>query len=144
MTCSQCCSLPKVGVDGELISKKSLSPKMFEQGTAFLLTAHCLALPKAQFSHDLKVPVTWILRALVVAWVMDLEGCLTSICRSLIFFLCRAINDYALSSSVSWRNSTPVTQPLQVLIQQSRIILPLIELTTMLFWWSLDMQKCAL
>ena len=41
----------KVEVEGELMLKKSLAPKTFEQETAFLLTAHCLALPKAQSSH---------------------------------------------------------------------------------------------
>ena len=49
---------PKVGVEGELMSMKSLSPKIFDQGTAFLVTAHCLALPKVQSSQGMKVPVT--------------------------------------------------------------------------------------
>ena len=40
MTSSQCFLLPKVGVEWEIISKKKLSPKIFDQGTAFLLTAH--------------------------------------------------------------------------------------------------------
>ena len=54
------------------MSKISLSPKIFGQGTAFLLIAHCLALHGAQSSHSLKVPVTWMPRALVVAEVMVL------------------------------------------------------------------------
>ena len=74
MTSSQWCLPPKVGVDGELMLKKSLSPKIIEQGTAFLLTAHCFSLPRAQSSHGLRVPVTWIPRALVVAWVMVSDG----------------------------------------------------------------------
>ena len=32
MASSQCFLQPKVGVEGELISKKSLSPKIFDQG----------------------------------------------------------------------------------------------------------------
>ena len=41
MTSSQCFLLPKVGVEGELMSKKSLSPKIFYQATAFLLSPCC-------------------------------------------------------------------------------------------------------
>ena len=37
---------------------KSLSPKTCKRGTAFLLTARCFALPKAQSSHGRKVTVT--------------------------------------------------------------------------------------
>ena len=86
MMSSQCYLLPKVEVEEELMSKKSLFPKIVKQGTAFLLTACCLALPKAQSSHGLKVLVTWIPRALVVAWVMDSERCVSSMCRLLILF----------------------------------------------------------
>ena len=74
MTSSQCFLLPKVEVEGELMLKKSLFPKIFYQATAFFLNAHWLALPKVQSSHGLKEPVTCILRALVVAWVIDLDG----------------------------------------------------------------------
>ena len=135
---SQCCLPPKVGVDGELMSKKSLSPKNFEQGPACLLMAHCLALPKAQSLHSLKVLLTWIPKVLVVTWVMDLEGCPSSMCRSLMFFLYENVADCALTLCVSWRNSTPVTQPSKVLIQGSRMMLPLVLLTTVLLWWSLE------
>ena len=83
----QCFLPPKVGVEGELMSKKRLSPKNFDQATAFLLTAHCLALPNAQSSHGLKVPVTWILRALAIAQVIDSDGRLSSTWRLLIFFV---------------------------------------------------------
>ena len=58
MMSSQCFLPPKVGVEGELMLKKSLLPNIFYQGTAFLLTACCLALPKAQSSYSLKVPAT--------------------------------------------------------------------------------------
>ena len=66
MMISQCCLLPKVGVEGELVSKKSLSHKISEQDAAFLLPAHCLALPRVQSSHGLEVLVIWIQRAFVV------------------------------------------------------------------------------
>ena len=121
MMSSQCCLLTKVEVEGELMSKKSLSPKIFECGTAFLLTVPCLALCRMQSSHSLKVPVTWIPRALVVPWVLVSPSLML---RSLMFFLQGAIADCALLSFVSQRNSNPETQPSQVLIQQSRIILP--------------------
>ena len=87
MTSSQWCFRPKVGVDGEQISKKSLSPKTCEQGTAFLLTAHCLALPKVQSSHGLNVLVTWILRALAVDLVMASDGWPNSMWKLLMFCL---------------------------------------------------------
>ena len=102
-----------------------------------VMAAHCLALPKAQSSHGLNVTMIWI-RALAVAWVMDLEGCPSSTCKWLMFFLHGAVSDCALSLCVSWRNLTPVTQPLWGSIQQSRMILPFIELNTMLFLWSLE------
>ena len=74
MTSSQCFLLPKVGVNGVLVSKKSLSPKNVDQAAAFMLTPCCLALPNVQYSHSLKVTVTWIPMALVVAWVIDSDG----------------------------------------------------------------------
>ena len=138
MMSSQCCLPSKVGVEGELISMKSLSAKIFKQGTAILLTVHWLLLSKAQSSHGLNTLVTWIPRALAVAWVMILEGCLSSMCRSLMIFLQGVVADCAHSSCISHRHLTPATQPSGVLIQQSRMILPLIELTTMLFWGSLE------
>ena len=54
--------------------KEKPSPKICKQGTVFLQTAHCLALPRAQSSQRLNVPVTWIPRALVVVWVMVSDG----------------------------------------------------------------------
>ena len=62
----------KVGVKGELLSKKSLSSKNFDQVTAFLLISCCLAFPKVQSSHGLKVPVNCIPIVLVVMQVRDL------------------------------------------------------------------------
>ena len=108
MTSSQCFLLPKVGVEGELISKKSISLKMFDQATAFLFTPYCLAFPKAQSSHGLKVPVTCIPISLVVVQVIDLDV------------------------------RPPATQLSWVLIQRSRIILPTEDLTMILFQWLLD------
>ena len=138
MTSSQWCFLPKVRIDGELMSKKSLSPKIFDQGTAFLLTACCLALPRIQSSHCLNVLVTCIPMSLEVVWVMDLDRWPSWMWRSLIFFFQWAVVDWALSSHVSHRNLTPATQLSQVLIWWSKMILPLEDLTTMLFQRSHD------
>ena len=132
MTSSQWRFLLKVGVDGELISKKSLSPKTCKQDTAFLLTACCLALPKAQSSHGLNIPVTWIPRALAVNLVMASDGWPNSTWRLLIFCLGRPVVDNALSLMQSHRKLTPVTQPSCILIQHSNIISPLGVLMTML------------
>ena len=90
----QCFFPPKVRVKGELMSKKSLSPKIFDWGKAFLLMDHCLALPKVQSLNGMN------LRALVVVWEIDLDGWLSSTCRSLIFFLWWSVADCALSSLV--------------------------------------------
>ena len=138
MMSSQYHLLPKVGVEGELMSMKSLSPKIVKHGIAFLLNAHCLVLPKAQSSHSLKVLVIWIPRALSVAWAMDSEECLSSMCSLLIFFMHGAIADFAPLLCIFQRNSTPATQPSWALILQSRMILPFVEWTTTLFWWPLD------
>ena len=129
MTSSQWCFLPKVGVDGELISKKRLSPKICERGTVFLLTAHCLALPKVQSVHILNVLATWIPRPLVVDLVMALDGWSNSTWKSLMLCLGRAVADSALSLLKPQRKSTPVTQPSQILIWRS---------STILFHWSLE------
>ena len=86
----------------ELISEKSLSPKIFDQATAFLLTACCVALHKAQSLHSLKELVTWIPMVLVVAWVIiDLDEQPSSTWRLLIFFLQGTVADCTLSSLVS-------------------------------------------
>ena len=138
MTSSQCFLPPKVGVEGEMIFKKSLSPKNFDQATAFLLTACCSTLPNVQSSHDLNMPVTWIPMALAAAWLIDLDGWPSSTWRSLIFFLWGAVADCTLSLPVSQRNSTLATQLSWVLIWQSRMISPSVDLTMMLFWLSLE------
>ena len=65
MASSQCFLLPKVGVEGKL------SPKIVNQATAFLLTPPCLAFPNAQSSLGLKLLLTWMSIALVVAWVTE-------------------------------------------------------------------------
>ena len=78
-----------------------------------------------------------MLRALTVAWVMVLDGWPSSMWRLLIFLLGRVVADTALSSLVLQRKSTPATQLSQVFIQQSRMILSVGVLTTMLFCWSL-------
>ena len=127
MTSSQWRFPPKVGVDGELISKKSLS-----SSTAFLLTAHCSALPKVQSLHGLNVPVTWIPRDLVVNLVMASDGLPNSTCRSLMFCLIRAVAEPTLSLMEFHKKSTLATQPSQVLIQQSNITSPLRIFTMML------------
>ena len=116
MTSSQWCFPLKVGVVVELLLKKSHSSKICDQSTAFLLTDHCLALPRAQSSHSLNVPVTWIPRALVVIQVMVLDGWPNSTWRSLMFFLGRAVADNALSLLESHRKLAPVTQPLDDII----------------------------
>ena len=121
MMSSQCFLLPTVGVEGEFVSKKSLYPKIFDQGTAFLLMACCLALLNVQSSHGLKVPVTWIPRAFAVAWVINLEECPSSTCTSLIYFLQRTVADCALTSPVFQKNSTPTAHPSWVLILNSAI-----------------------
>ena len=54
------------------------------------------------------------------------------------FLLDRALADTAISSLKSCRKSTPATQPSWVLIWQSRMISPVIVLTTILFQWSLE------
>ena len=114
MTSSQWCFPPKVGVDGEPMSKKSLSLKTCERGTAFLLTAHCLTLPRAQSSHGLIVLETWIPKALAVDWVMASDGWPNSTWRSLIFFLGRAVADAVLLSFDAHRRLTLATQPSRV------------------------------
>ena len=83
-------------------------------------------------------PMTWIPRALAVAQAMKLEGCLSSTSRLLMFFLHGAVADCSHFVMFFQRNLTLATQPSQVLIQSSRMILPLVELTTILLWWSLD------
>ena len=90
----------KVRVDGELMSKKSLSPKICEQGTTFLLMAFCLALPKVQSSQGLKVLVTWILTLFAVDLVIATDGWLSSTCRLLISCLMKAVAYTAFSSIV--------------------------------------------
>ena len=78
MTSSPCFLPPKVGVERKLMSKKILSPKIFDQATAFMLTAYCLALPDAKSSHGLKLPMMWIPMTLVLAHVIDSDGWLRS------------------------------------------------------------------
>ena len=138
MTSSQWHFLPKIELDGELMVKNCLSPKICNQGTAFLLTNCCLALPRAQSSYHLNVPVTWIPRALVVIWVMVSDGWPNSTWRLLMFFLGRAVADTALSLVESHRKSTPTTQPSWVLILWSRMISSVGVLTTILFQCSLE------
>ena len=123
MTSSQCFWLPKVWVERELISKKILSPKIFDQATAFLLTLCCLAFPKAQSSHGLNILVTWIPIDFLVAWVIDSDGWSSLKWRSLIFSLWKVVADCALSLGVSHRKSTLATQPSWFLIWWSRMIL---------------------
>ena len=118
MTSGQWCFPPKVGVDGEHVSKKSLSPKIYTWGTALLLTTHCLALPNVQSLQGLIVPVTWIPRPLVVDLVMASDGWPNSTWRLLMFLLSKAVSDTALLSTEAPRKSSPATQSLQVLIQQ--------------------------
>ena len=139
MTSSQC-FLTKVVEEGELMSKKCLSPKILDWGTAFLLTANCLALAKVQSLHGVNILVNWIPRALAVAWVIDSDGWTSSTCRLLIFFLQGVVADYALLLLVSQRNSSTATQSSWVLVQWSRMILPSssLDLTTMLSCWLLE------
>ena len=74
MTSSQCSLLPKVGVQGKHMLKKSLSLKISDQATVLLLTPCCLALPNVQSLHGMNVSVAWIPMALAVAWAIDLNG----------------------------------------------------------------------
>ena len=113
---SQCRLPPEVGIEGEVMLKKSLSHKIFERGLAFLLTVHCLALSKGQSSYVFNVQVTWIPRSLVVEWVMVLDGFPSSTFRSLMFFLQGGVADCTISSCISHRSLMLVTQPLHVLI----------------------------
>ena len=53
-------------------------------------------------------------------------------------FLQGGIANAALLLFASQMNSTLATQPSLVLVQHLRIILPFVELSTMLFLWSLD------
>ena len=64
--------------------------------------------------------------------VMASDGWPNSMCRLLTFCLGRAVADNALLSIEAHRKSTPATQPLQVLIQQSNIMLPFGVLMMML------------
>ena len=97
---------------------------------------HCLALPRVHSSHSLKVPVTWMPRALVVVCLIFSEGLPSSMLGLLTFLLGRVVADTALSSLALQRRSTLVTQPSWVLIWGSRMISPVGVLTTM-FCWSL-------
>ena len=132
MTHSQWHLPPKVWVDGELMSKKSLSPKICEQRTAFLLTAYCFALPRAQSSHGLKVLVTWIPRDLAIDLVMGSNGWPSLTWRLLMSCLIRVIAVTAFLSIVFLQKPSSGTQPSPVLIQQSSTILP-IGVITMIF-----------
>ena len=123
---------PKVGAVGELISKTSLPPKICKWGKAFLLTAHCLALPKVHSSHSLNIPMTWILRAFVVDLVMTSDGWPNSIYRLLMFCLMRAVAETALWLMEFHRKLTPANQPSRVLIWRSNMISPLGVFTMML------------
>ena len=59
MTSSQWHFLPRVEVDGELMSMKKLSPKNFDQGTAFFINnmlfglAQCIIFTKFEHTIDL-------------------------------------------------------------------------------------------
>ena len=119
MTSSQWHLPPKVRVDGELVSKKSLSPKTCKWGTAFLLTACCLALPKAQSSHGLNVPVTWIPRDLVVDLIIAADGWPSSTCRLLMFCLGRAVAETALLFIEFHRKLTPATRWSNIILTQN-------------------------
>ena len=136
MISSQWCFPPKVGVDGELMSEKSLSPKTCKLDTAFLLTAHCLALPGAESSHGLNLPVTWIPKALAADQVMACNGWPNLMWRLLVFFLGMAVADTAFLLYDAYIKSTPATQPLRVLIWWSRMMSPFGVLITLLFRWS--------
>ena len=93
-------------------------------------------------------PFSWLLIAwpspkhnLHTVWVvlmMASNGWLNSTCRLLMFHLVRAVAETALSSMEFHKKSTPVTQPSQVLICRSKIILPLGVITTMLLNSLLD------
>ena len=137
MSSSQWHFSPKVGVEGELMLKKNLSSKIFERETAYLFTAQCFALPRAQSSHGLNLLVMSMPRALGVAQVMVSDGWPHSTWRSLIFLFVRVVADTALSLLALHRKSTPATQLSWVLIWGSRMLLPVGVLTTMMFWWSL-------
>ena len=76
--------------------KKSHSYKIFDQGTAFLVTSCCMEFPKVQSSCGMKVPVTYISMVLSVSWVIDLDVCPSLMWRSLMSFLNRAVADNAL------------------------------------------------
>ena len=98
------------------------------------------AFPKAQSSQGLKLPVRLILIAFSVSWVITSEGWPIYAFRIFIFFFwCWTINFaiWALLKSVSWRNITLATRPWQVLVQQSKTVLPLLDCTTILLLWSL-------
>ena len=77
-------------------------------------------------------------RALAVAYVVVSERSLSSTCRLLIFFLQEAVAYCVLSSFVFQRKLTVIIQPSQVFTWRSRMMLPYVVLTTMLFWWLLD------
>ena len=132
MTTSQWCLSLNVGVDGELI--KTFPQKFLNEVQP--LWWWCIAWPYP--GHN--APMTWMPRALTVTWVMVLVGWWSLMWRLSIFFLGRVAEDTVLSSWALQRKSPPVTQLSQVLILQSRTILPYEVLTNMLFWWSLEIQ----
>ena len=138
MTSSQWHFPPKVEVCGELTSKKSLSSKICKQGTAFLLTAHYLALPSVQSLNSLNVLVTWIPRPLAVDLMMASDEWPNSTWRSLTLLSSGAVADTALLLLESHRKSTSATQPSWVLIRWSSTMSLLGVLITMLFNWSLE------
>ena len=82
--------------------------------------------------------------------VIASDGCQNSTWRSLISCLMRAVADAAFLSITFWRKSTTVTKTSRVLIQRSRMILPIEVDTTMLLalsheilfpWESLQVSK---
>ena len=87
----------KVGVDGKLLSKNSLSPKILECLTALQLMPLFFASCKAQSSWGFIVTMRMRPIALPVSWVIISEGWPSSASRISMFFLF----DWAVDSKFS-------------------------------------------
>ena len=88
----QCFSPPKVGVEGELMSNNSLSPKILEWSTALLLTPPFLSSPECNFQRgwtDLWDKDPWLYQWLM--WSLSKGGLIQHV-RINIFLIVELAN----------------------------------------------------
>ena len=86
MTSSQCFLPPIVGVDGELMLKNSLSPKILEHLT-LLTNAALFCLSQGEISTEYESTCKMKTHPLPVAWVMTSKGWPSSVWGALMSFL---------------------------------------------------------